>query len=216
MRWQIANTSLPLIIAEMNDYEVVLFSMGILLSFLLLFGLFFVGWWFGNRPPSTSPYTGIPLREATTLSYYVKEKVARFLVDLHQYDNRIFLFKKSAFCRETGRIFQDCINWFGVIKVDWSFIRRRYPGHYVSWGSLNAEQKKEIREVHGSLEGFQTESSSPSPSPRAIEPDYVFIKPGPLYVDINTKVLLGWKVVPGTEVEVFIVQKPKNQGNGAK
>ena len=34
-------------------------------------------------------------------------------------------------------------------------------------------------------------------------------RPGPLYVDIETKVLLGWKVVPGTDLEVLIVQKPK-------
>jgi hypothetical protein len=30
-----------------------------------------------------------------------------------------------------------------------------------------------------------------------------------LYVDVETQILIGWKEVPGTEVEVLIVQKPK-------
>jgi hypothetical protein len=93
--------------------------------------------------------------------------------------------------------------------VDWNFLQKRYPGKYVSWGSLTEDQKKEVREQHVSLEGFQTEFSCPEPMPRAIEPKYAFIKPGPLYVDIDHKVLLGWKEVPGTEMEVLIVQKPK-------
>jgi methionyl-tRNA synthetase len=40
---------------------------------------------------------------------------------------------------------------------------------------------------------------SASPSPRAIESEFAYTKPGPLYVDINTNILLGWQVVPGTE-----------------
>jgi len=95
-----------------------------------------------------------------------------------------------------------------TVKVDWTFLQKRYPGIWVSWGSLNSDQQRAISDAHESLEGFQTEVSSPSPAPRAIEPEYAYTKPGPLYVDIQTKVLLGWKVVPGTELEVLIVQKP--------
>ncbi|HEV8052714.1 MAG TPA: hypothetical protein VGP47_09475, partial [Parachlamydiaceae bacterium] len=80
---------------------------------------------------------------------------------------------------------------------------------YVSWGSLTAEQQGIIRNGHDSLEGFQTDFSSPNPLPRAVEAKYALSKPGPLYVDINTKVLLGWKCVPDTDLEVLIVQKPK-------
>ncbi len=100
------------------------------------------------------------------------------------------------------------MTWFGAIKVEWDFLQKKYPGKFVSWGSLIEEQKEIIRGRHKSLDGFQTDFSSPVPSPRKIDPEYAYTKPGPLYVDIDTNVLLGWKVVPGTELEVLIVQKP--------
>jgi hypothetical protein len=180
----------------------------ILVSFALLVLAFWLGWRWTQRSHSVSPYTGLPLRRMTSISYYSAERILRFLHDLHQYDNRIFKLSRAAFCRETGRIFQDCVTWYDTINVDWTFLQKRYPGHYVSWGSLSKELQDSIREAHGSLEGFQTEYSSPTPSPRAVEPEYAYTKPGPLYVDPVTKVLLGWKVVPGTEFEVLIVQKP--------
>jgi hypothetical protein len=92
--------------------------------------------------------------------------------------------------------------------VDWTFLQKRYPGHWVSWGSLSKEQQEAIRDVHESLGKFQTQESSPTPAPRAVEPEYAYTKPGPLYVDLETKILLGWQVVPGTDFEVLIVQKP--------
>ncbi len=193
----------------MVSSDVVWFGLAILLVFLLLFALFWFGWWLSRRKPSLSPYSGMPLRRASDLSFNNMEKVLRFLYDLHQYDNRIFSFQKAAVCRETGRIFQDSITWYDSIKVDWGFIQKRYPGNFISWGSLPQDQKEEIRSFHDSLEGFQTEISSPTASLRKIESEYAFTKPGPLYVDLETKVLIGWKCVPGTDLEVFIVQKPK-------
>ncbi len=188
--------------------SVLLVAVVIFIAFGLLFGLFWYGWWISNHSQGFSPYTGLPLRSCTDLSYFVAERVLLFLDDLHQYDNRIFKIRKAVFCRETGRIFQDCVGTFDVVRLDWTFLQKRYPGQYVSWGSLNKEQQDAIRDVHDSLEGFQTEKSSPNPSPRAIEPEYIFTKPGPLYVDFATRVLLGWKAVPDTELEVLIVQKP--------
>jgi hypothetical protein len=88
-------------------------------------------------------------------------------------------------------------------------LHKRYPGNYVSWGSLTSEQQKVIMESHHLFEGYQNEFSCPIPSPRLIEPEYSFTKPGPLYVDVDTKVLLGWKCVPDTEFEVLIVTKPR-------
>jgi hypothetical protein len=187
---------------------VVLVALTIFLAFVLLIALFWFGWWASQRAQGVSPYTGLPLRRATDLAYYSAERVVRYLHDLHQYDNRIFKFSRAAFCRETGRIFQDCVTWFEVVRMDWNFLQRRYPGQYVSWGSLNNVQQEAIRSVHESLEGFQTIESSPTPSPRSIEPEYAYSKPGPLYVDLNTQILLGWKIVPGTDLEVLIVQKP--------
>lgn len=151
----------------------------------------------------------MPLRRATDLSYYSVEKVLRYLYELREFDNRIFDLRKASFCRETQRIFQDSITWFDTISVDWNFLQKRYRGKFVSWGSLTPDQQNDIRERHESLEGFQIEKSSTNPMPKAVEPEFAFLKPGPLYVDIENDVLLGWKVVPGTEIEVLIVQRPK-------
>lgn len=191
-----------------EGHWVFLLSAFIFLAFFGLIGLFWLGWRMTQRAHSVSPYTGVPLRRTTEISYFSAEQILGFLYDMQQYDNRIFKINKAAFCRETGRIFQDCVNWFDVINVDWNFLNKRYPGNYVSWGSLTTELRDLIRDSHDSMEGFQTEESSPTASPRMIEAEYAYTKPGPLYVDPVTKVLLGWKVVPGTEFEVLVVQKP--------
>ena len=162
-----------------------------------------------NAPPSVSPYTKFPLRRASDISYENKERVLRYLYNLHQFDNQMFDFEKAALCRETGRIFPDAVNWFGVIQVDWNFINKRHAGNYVSWGSLSDVQREIVRSCHHSLDGFQTEFSSPEPAPRRISEFYVLRVPGPLYVDLDTKILIGWKTVPMTDLEVLIVQKPK-------
>jgi hypothetical protein len=198
------------LLGAVTSFDVVLFAIAILASFFLLFGAFWFAWWVTRREASLSPYSGMPLRRATDLSCYSMEKVLRFLHNMNQYDNRIFEFRRSALDRETGRIFQNCVTWYDSIRVDWSFLNRRYPGHYVSWGSLTLAQKRAIREVHEPLDGFQTEMSCPHSSPRHIEPQYAFEKPGPLYVDVNTGILLGWKCGPDTALEVLIVQNPIN------
>lgn len=187
---------------------VVMLAAVIFIAFFFLIALFWFGWRMTQRSHSVSPYTGVPLRRMTEISYYSAERILKYLYDLHQYDNRIFKLKRAAFCRETGRIFQDCITWYDVILVDWNFLTKRHPGHYVSWGSLTKETQDAIRDAHSSIDEFQTAESSPTPSPRMIEPEYAYTKPGPLYVDPETKTLLGWKQVPGTEFEVLIVQKP--------
>lgn len=187
---------------------VLLISFAILITFFLLVAAFWFSWWFSGRAQGISPYTGLPLRRTTELSYYYAKNVVRFMRDFHQYDNRPFNLRRSAFCRDTGRIFPDCVTIFETVKLDWTFLKKRFPGNYVSWGSLNKEQKDAVKDLHDSLDGFQTEISCPDPSPRSIDPAYVMIKPGPLYVDIHTKVLLGWKEVPDTDLEVLIVQKP--------
>lgn len=188
--------------------NVLLFAALIFSSFIFLAVLFWIGWRLTKREQAVSPYTGVPLRRMTEVSFFSAERILRYLFDLHQYDNRIFKLRKAAFCRETGRIFQDCITIFDTIKLDWTFLQKRYKGTWSSWGSLSKELQDGIKAVHTSLDKFQTMQSSPSPSPRAIEPEFCYTKPGPLYVDIDTKILLGWQVVPGTEFEVLVVQKP--------
>ncbi|PJD98130.1 MAG: hypothetical protein CK425_00105 [Parachlamydia sp.] len=194
--------------AVISYHDALFFILAILGVFLLLLIAFGFGVWLSKQKDSVSPYTGLPLRFARDLHFETKEKIVRYLYHLHQYDNRIFEFSQASFCRETGRIFPYSVTWFGTIDLDWTFLKKRYPGSYVSWGSLSPIQQQAISDKHTSLEGFQTEISSPNPSPRAVAKEYAFCKPGPLCVDLETYVLLGWKEVPGTDMEVLIVQKP--------
>lgn len=177
---------------------------------LVLVGLlasFIFGWWMARNPTYPSPYTNQPLRRGSDLHWLTIEKVLRYLFEHNDYDNRMFDLRRAAICRETGRIFPGSVNRYGNIRVDWDFIKKKYPGNFISWGSLTEEQQLIISDKHDSLEGFQTEFSSHKPAPRDIEKEYVYRTPGPLYVDVETGVLLGWKCVPGTELEVMIVQK---------
>lgn len=200
--WQLA------LLGVVDTMDIALFGIFILVTILLLFALFLYGLWLDRRPNSLSPYSRLPMRRASELSYYTSEKVLRYMYDIHEYDNRIFDLQNAALCRETGRIFPNAMTWYGKVRLDWTFLQKRFPGKYVSWGSLSQAQQNSILNAHDSVEGFQVEFSSPNPQPSAIEAKYALASPGPLYVDIDTKVLLGWKEVPGTEVEVLIVQKP--------
>lgn len=196
-------------VAAFTSQDAVLYGAAILFSFVAMLAIFILTYWFKGKSASISPYSGMPLRRADDLSYDSKVKVLRFLYNLSEYDNRIFEFRTSSFCRETGRIFPKSVTFFDTIHVDWTFLQKRYPGNWVSWGSLSELQQEHIREAHHSLAGFQTHWSSPTPSPRAIEKEYAMEKPGPLYVDLDTKILLGWKEVPDSSLEILIVQKPK-------
>jgi len=196
------------VLATVSSIDIAIFSFVILLTVLIFFSFFLYGVWLDRLPNSKSPYSRQPLSFGYDLSYQASENTLRYLYNLYQYDNRIFDLKRAAVCRETGRIFPNAITWYGKIQVDWTFLNKRHPGHYVSWGSLSDEQQLSVLNSHESLEGFQTEFSSPAPNPKSIEAKYAHAYPGPLYVDINTYTLLGWKLVPGTDLEVLIVQKP--------
>lgn len=199
-----------MLLAVIEPLDVALFGVGILVVFFVFFAFFIFGVWLSRARGSLSPYSKQPMRKGEELSYDSKVKVLRFLYDMHQYDNRIFELSHSAVCRETGRIFPNAVTWYGVIRLDWTFLKKRYPGNYVSWGSLTIDQKELVRSVHESMKGFQVDFSSSIPQPKGVEAKYAFSKPGPLYVDLETKVLLGWKCVPKSELEVLIVQKPDN------
>lgn len=187
----------------------------IALSFLAIFAVMFfflwLGWVYSKRKKVVlSPYTKKPVRRFDTSSYISIVKVTDYLETLSQYDNRMFNIHRAVVCRDTGRIFQDVITWYGKMQLDWSFLQKRFPGQYVSWGSLSDGLKEDFYKVHDNMEEFQTKLSSPSPLPRNIEPEYVYSKPGPLYANLETKELLGWKCIPDSELEVLIIQKPKD------
>lgn len=194
--------------AAITSQEIYYFGVFLCSIILALFTSMVMNWWFTANSVSNSPYTGRPMRRGSDLHYMTVEKMLRYLFDRHDYYNRMFDWRHAAFCRDTGRIFPDCKRWYGAYKVDWSFLQKRHPGQYVSWGSLTEEQRLIIRDRHDTLEGFQTEFSSSIAKPEKVEKEYAFMKPGPLYVDLETGILLGWKCVPDTELELLIVQKP--------
>jgi len=87
---------------------VLLLSVAIVATLAFLIFAFWFGWWMSGRAMGVSPYTGVPLRRATDLSYYAAEQALLFLYNFQQYDNRIFKLSRAAYCRETGRIFTVC------------------------------------------------------------------------------------------------------------
>lgn len=196
------------VLAVLGSLDLIVFGSVFLGTLLFLLGSLYFKWWLFGRPPSLSPYSKQPLRPAADLSYQAKVNTLRYLFKLNEYYNPLFEFKRAAVCRETGRLFPEAVTWYGVIRVDWSFLNKRHPGKYVSWGSLTRDQQEAVRASHDSLEGFQTEFSSPEVLPRSIEAKFAFAKPGPLYVDIDTNTLLGWKAIPETQLEYLVVQKP--------
>ena len=195
-------------LATVSSVDIAIFSFIILLTVVILFSLFLYGIWLDRLPNSLSPYSRQLLSFGYDLSNRSAESILLYLYKLYEYDNLIFDLKRAAVCRETGRVFPNAITWYGKIQVDWTFLNKRHKGVYVSWGSLSNEQQMSILNAHESLEGFQTEFSSPIANPKSIEAKYAHASPGPLYVDIESYTLLGWKVVPKTDLEVLIVQKP--------
>lgn len=184
----------------------------LVMSIIIIIGIFITLVWFatfmGTKRGSTSPYTKQPLLLGVDIAVSLQRHIEGFLLSLPQPENDLFEFSKAAVCNQTGRIFPNCVTPGEVIHLKWNFLQKRYPGRYVSWGSLNETQKAIIRTCHQSMEGFQVDISSSRPLPQEIEPYYAMIKPGPLYVDMSTKILLGWQIVPGTDFEVLVVQKP--------
>ncbi|MEC7839468.1 MAG: hypothetical protein VX777_05475 [Chlamydiota bacterium] len=190
--------------------QVLFFSFFILFIFSAFAVLAVVTYRLQNQKRSLCPYTNKPMWRGEDVPLSSVEKIMRFLYyKVHSYENRVFPMRRAMVCRDTGKIFPFCVSWWGFQTVDWKFLQKRYPGVYVSWGSLSKEQKDEIKKYHRSLEGFETEFSSMNPSPRDVEKRFAYSKPGPLYVDLDTKVLLGWKCVPDTLFEVLVVQKPE-------
>ncbi len=179
-----------------------------LLVFILLVLYFIMAWRHHKHDVCLSPYSEKPLRRASDINWMAKEKVLRYMYDRIDYANRIFDFKNAALCRETGRIFPNCINWWGTIHVDWKFLNKHFPGNYISWGSLNRDQQEAIKVQHASIDEYQTHYSSRNPAPKNVEKEYALMKPGPLYADPETGILIGWKCVPDTDLEVLIVQRP--------
>lgn len=181
----------------------------IVLAVIALLASFLYASWSTRKRSCISPYTGRPLRRASELSWITMELVLKYVFDSKDRNNKIFDIYSSAWCRQTGRIFPNCISWLDTMHVDWGFLAKRHPGRWVSWGSLTDEERIIVEARHESLMGYQTERSSPHADPSKVEEEFVYLKPGPLYVDLASSTLLGWQCVPETDLEVLIVQSSK-------
>lgn len=185
----------------------------LLASFLLviaaMMGLLWFGWWASQKRGSLCLYTKKPMTLGIDVAASVRGFVNDFLLSHPQPENSPIDFDTAAISPETGRIFPHAAFKGSFVRLGWDFLSKHYPGRYVSWGSLGELEQATIRLCHGeSLAGYQTEVSSPRPLPQEIDSHYALTRPGPLYVDRTTKILIGWKEVPGTEFEVLIVQMP--------
>ncbi|SCA62368.1 hypothetical protein SCG7086_AA_00020 [Chlamydiales bacterium SCGC AG-110-P3] len=192
----------------LGQSSIALFVLVFFLCFAVMFAIVWIGWWVTNRQGSVSPFTGHEMRRGEDLAYSAVQEVQKWLDSMADPDNPVLDIRRASVCRETGRIIPDSVNLFNVIKVDWGFLERRYPGRWVSWGSLSAVEKQKLKDCHESLDGFQVDESSSNPDPKAVDLYHMTLKPGPLYVDKASRVLMGWKVIPRTNLEVLVVQRP--------
>lgn len=188
---------------------VVFFSFFTILGILFL--LLWVGWKKEGRRGDTCPYTHEPMRLGCDVAASLAAYVNAFLQEQQKPDNPDIDFGYAAYCPKTGRIFPHCVQAGEQVSLSWDFLKQRYKGAFVSWGSLSEEERGILKLLHEYIEEFQIEKSSPEFRPEKIEEEYALLSPGPLYVDKATKVLMGWKKVPGTYFEVLVVQKPKFQ-----
>jgi hypothetical protein len=187
----------------------------VFISFIVILAIFlsltWVGWKREGRRGDTCPYTHEPMRlgvdVAASLNFYVNA----FLQEQERPNNPDIDFGKAAYCPKTGRIFPNCVQAGEQISLSWNFIQKRYKGAFVSWGSMSPEEQGVVKLLHESVDEFQTEKSSPKLRPEDVEEEYALTSPGPLYIDKATRVLMGWKKVPGTYFEVLVVQSPTFQ-----
>jgi hypothetical protein len=177
----------------------------------VLFSLLWVGWKEEAIRGDRSPYAKCPMRLGVDIAKTIARMVNVFLAEYPPEDNPQINFEMAAYCSETGRIFSNCVTSSEKIRLSWEFLSARTSGTFISWGAISKEEQGVIKLLHDSLEGFQLEKSSARIRPQDVEEEYARLSPGPLYVDRRTRILMGWKKVPGTRFEVLIVQRPKYQ-----
>ncbi len=195
-------------VEKLGEQAIGLFIFSLISLIVVLCGLLWFGWWVSQRRGCVSPYTKQPMMYGVDLPVVFARQVEEFLKSLPQPENAPFDCTKAAICRQTHRIFPDCVKPGEIIALNWGFLQKRYHGNWVSWGAVRKDIQEHIKLHHHSLDGFQLEVSSPRPKPEAVDAFYANTHPGPLYVDVLTKIFLGWQRVPGTPFEVLVVKKP--------
>jgi hypothetical protein len=194
------------------DVPAILFLIAIFVVIVaVLFSLVWVGWKREAVRGHVCPYCGAKMQLGIDVARSVAGMVNSFLDVQPSNGNPAIDFAKAAYCPRTGRIFPNCVTTSEQVTVSWNFLQERCPGTYVSWGSLSEEERGVLKILHDSFDGFQTEKSSVHSRPEDVEEEVSSLSPGPLYVDRQQKILLGWKKVPGTYFEVLVVQNPRFQ-----
>lgn len=175
--------------------------LGILLFTGLICLFFAIGWYFTNRPGTVSPYSKRPMAPGSAISFRSIEKIEEFFDEIQSPENHTFDLERAAVCRQTGRIFPNALTKFDVVTLNRDFLSSVCPGNYIDFETLGPRERAIILAKHQDLEGFQIGDQRTK----------LYGEPIPsLYVDIATNTLIGWKNVPGTELQVLVVQKPRN------
>jgi hypothetical protein len=187
----------PVEVAKLGESAVTATTLLLVLAALFIGALMGLGWWLVNRSGSRSPYTGSVIGKGTDILFPAVRRIHDFLEKKNSVDNLPFSLEKAAVCRQTGRIFPDSINTFGVVRIGRKYVSGYRSGDYRRWADLTAGEREHFLRAHGQLEGYQTVADDP------------IARPGPLYIDIKCGTAVGWQCVPGTDLEVLIVQKPK-------
>ncbi len=188
----------------LSSSSLILFFALFLFVVVLLALLIGFGWWWSARQGTQSPYGGGFMRRGSELEYSALEKVHHFWAGLDSMPNPPLDLKKAFICARTGRIFTAGLGKDFLYKRAGDWI----SGPLISWGSLDESQKSILKRMHESLDGFNTERSSRKRRPEHTEKEFWDLKPGPLYVNLSTACLVGWKCVPGTNLEVLVIQRP--------
>ncbi len=155
----------------------------------LLLAVFGLGWYVTNRQGARSPFSGKPMIRGHDLTFEAVARLRTHLGKAPQPENPDFQWTHSVVCRETGRVFTDVVNRWGVARVSSNYLKRRYPGTYTPWTALQPSERQAVLARHPQGIG-------------AYELDG-------LYVDLTTKTLLGWQRVPETGLQILIVNKPE-------
>ena len=185
---------------------IIFFSMFCVL--LAMGGLLFFGWWVTQKRGSLSPFSKRPMMLGIDLPFSIRRQIEEYIKSLPQPENQPIDISKAAICRETSRIIKDAVFRGEIIRLGPRFMNDRYPGNWVSWGSLSQQQQGIVKLHHREVSGYQMEHSSRNRRPQEAEQYYAVMKPGPLYVDVSTNTFLGWQAVPGTYFEVMVIKKP--------
>jgi hypothetical protein len=163
----------------------------VILMFLFTGGIglfFWIGWWRTNRVGGKSfSMTGGELAPGDLIAFHSVQRVHDFMLSKPQPENTPFKPKDAAVCRETGRVFPNARDGFGVIRVKSSYPNRRWKGSWVLWKELSRAERSRVEGKHGDLSAYESEG---------------------LYADPFDALIMGWQKVPGTELQVLIVEKP--------